>query len=195
MIHTLKTAPAVEPITLAQMRQYLGINDATTTDRDAVITQRIATARQVAESYTKRALIIQTWRAVGDGFADVIPLVGPLQSVTSIKYTDGDGVQQTIASTDYYVLPLRNAVTTSYSHSWPAVRADVEPVIIEYVAGYGIAASAVPLAIYEAIALIVLTWEKYQTSLDGMVGYPPDLPRAAKSLLDPFIDYRDVIRA
>ncbi|WP_427501374.1 head-tail connector protein [Methylomonas sp. MED-D] len=194
MIHTIKTAPAVEPLTLAEMRQYLGIGDPTAIDRDAVITARVKTARKIVENYTGRALINQTWQAVGEDFGDVIMLVAPLVSVTSIKYTDSNGTQQTLAGSEYYVQTKNARIVTAYGKTWPTVRSDVEPVIVEYVAGYGADGDAVPGALKEAIALLVSVWEQFQSSQAGL-GYPPDLPNACRTLMNPYNDYRNIARS
>lgn len=195
MIHLLSAPPAAEPVTLASMRAYLGISDATTTDRDTIITARIATARQIVEQYTRRALITQTWHGVADAFSLGMPLISPLQSVAFVHYTDSNGTEQTVNSLDYYVRTAWNEIRPAYGKSWPEVRESAQPIVIEYDCGYGDTADDVPLPIVEAIMLIVATWERFQSSIEGMVGYPPDMPNAVKSLLNPFIDYRDIKRA
>jgi len=194
MKHIIKTAPATEPVTLAEMRAHLGITQAAETARDTVITSRIATARQWAEDYTRRAFITQTWTGYDDDYpwdpneGYLIALRAPLVSVSSIKYLDVDGVQQTLSSSLYLVDTVGGVVVPAYAASWPAIREQLNSVQVEYVSGYG-AASAVPGPIKEAIAFIVGQWEVFQSSIEGVMR-PFTIPYAAKQLLDNYVDMR-----
>lgn len=205
MIDIIKTAPAAEPITLAEMRTHLGIAQDTDTSRDTVITGRIVSAREWAEEYTRRAFITQTWTAYGSDFpgdrslivsgngADcgAIKLRGKLQSVTHVKYLDIDGVQQTLPTTDYLVDLITNSVVPAYNTTWPSGRIQLNAVQIEYVCGYGNAA-AVPESIKDALRFIVGQWEVFQSSIEGVMR-PFTIPNAAKELLSHYIDMRDYI--
>jgi len=51
--------PAIEPVTLDEAKTWLKLE---TADEDATLTRLIASARQMVEQYTRRALITQTWR-------------------------------------------------------------------------------------------------------------------------------------
>ncbi|MGZ5000626.1 MAG: head-tail connector protein [Methylomonas sp.] len=206
MIDIIKTAPATEPITLAEMRSHLGIAQAEDTTRDTIITGRIISARQWAEEYTRRAFITQTWTAYGSDFpgdrclivsgnngedSSAIKLRGKLQSVTSVKYLDLNGVQQTLPTTDYLVDLVTNSVVPAYGVTWPTGRIQLNAVQIEYVCGYGNAA-AVPEPIKDALRFIVGQWEVFQSSIEGVVR-PFTIPNAAKELLNSYIDMRDYI--
>jgi uncharacterized phiE125 gp8 family phage protein len=72
----------------------------------------------------------------------------PLQSVTSIKYIDEDGVQQTLDSSLYTVDKDSEPgwVFPAPGQSWPSTKAIQNAVRVRYVAGYG-AASDVPSAL------------------------------------------------
>ena len=150
----LKTAPSVEPVTLAQVRAQLRLED-DETDMDTSITLGIQSAREAIEKYLSRALITQTWEVTFTDFRDVMELPwGSPQSVTSIKYYDSDNVQQTLATSVYQVDTYSTIgnVTLKYGQVWPEVYPDTKNcVIIEYVAGYGDAATNVPATIRQAI--------------------------------------------
>lgn len=195
MIHRLKTGPATEPVSLAEMREHLGIIQDSDTIRDNVLAGRIISARQWTEHYTGLALITQTWLCVSvdfpynpDDFSS-IKLKGPVQSVTSVKYTDDDGTQLTLSSGAYQMSIASGYLVPAFGVEWPESRAQLDSVQIEYVCGYGNAAD-VPEAIKEAIRFIVGQWEVFQSSMEGVVR-PFTIPNAAKQLLDPYVDMRE----
>lgn len=134
-----------------------------------MIDLRIAGLRERAEAITGRAFITQTWEQVLDAFPPCTPHMGgdnsarmadaselsgiklgrpPLQSVTSIKYIDENGVQQTLDSSLYTVDKDSEPgwVFPAPGQSWPATKTIQNAVRVRYVAGYGDAA-AVPAAI------------------------------------------------
>lgn len=195
MIHRLKTGPAVEPVSLADMREHLGIIQDEDTSRDNVLSGRIISARQWAEHYTRLAFVTQSWICASVDFPynpdefSAIRLKGPMQSVTSIKYTDSDGTQLTLSSANYWVSVTSGVVCPAYAVNWPETRSKLDSVMIEYVCGYGNAAD-VPEAIKEAIRFIVGQWEVFQSSIEG-VTRPFTIPHAAKQLLEPYVDLRE----
>src|SRR4030067_2296692 len=97
MALTLITACAEERIPTEEAKASPSLRVSTSTD-DTDIAMLITAARKMAETYTLHALVTQTWELVLDGFPTggiVVPMP-PLQSVTSVKYIDTDGVQQTL---------------------------------------------------------------------------------------------------
>jgi uncharacterized phiE125 gp8 family phage protein len=108
----------------------------------------IKAARIQAENYTLHALVTQTLELVLDAFPTggiELPMP-PLQSVTSIKYIDDDGVEQTLGASLYSVDTdtIPGLITPAYDEEWPTdVRDQVNAVRVRYVAGFG-AASDVP---------------------------------------------------
>ena len=183
----LITAPTVEPVTASEILTKIGVNsgDVSTTDLEALITG----ARQWAEEYTGRALINQTWELALDDLCESgIDLAkGTVQSITSIKYLDADGVEQTLASTEYllddYAVIAR--IVPAYGKTWPATRSIVNAVKVRYVAGYGAAATAVPVPVKNAIVLIVGQALRGQPGLETSL-YPASIPNAAKEMLNPY---------
>src|SRR4051812_9447312 len=96
MSSILLTPPAVEPVTLADAKAYLRIDN---DDDDAVISALIAGARSHIEAQTRRALITQSWRLVrdawpGDGRIAGVP--SPLQQVTAARVYRFDGTTQAL---------------------------------------------------------------------------------------------------
>jgi uncharacterized phiE125 gp8 family phage protein len=167
------TGPAIEPVTLAEVRTQLGITDASDTASDTTITRRIIEARQWVEGFIRRALINQTLEIRQDCFTECIKLPHPpVSSITSVKYIDTDGTEQTLSSTLYVLddYPLVPFIREVYGTTWPTARDEPNAVRVRYVAGYGANASDVPQLIREAIMLIVGHWTNFQPqSENGLV--------------------------
>lgn len=139
MLLNCVTKPASEPITLAQVEGQCRINDLT--EESDTIDIFIKAIREKAETVTRRALITQTWELTLDSFPSgkIILPKPPLQSVTSIKYIDSNGVEQTLASSEYKVVTKAEPgyVQPAYGKSWPVALSDTAVINIRYVCGYG----------------------------------------------------------
>jgi uncharacterized phiE125 gp8 family phage protein len=191
MKHIITTPPSTEPVSVDELRQFIGITQSGETSRDEVIASRIISARLWCEYFTNSHIIATTLTAYDVRFLDCcIDLNMPLVAVNTIKYLDSNGTEQTLPSTDYYVDNVSNRVVSAFGKTWPTARIQTNSIQIEYVAGYANAA-AVPEPIKEAIKFIVAQWERFQNAYEG-AGYPPDFPNVAKSLLQPYRDMRGV---
>jgi uncharacterized phiE125 gp8 family phage protein len=139
----LFAAPADEPVSLAEARQYCRV---TGTDEDALLLALIGAARRLCEQKTGRQLVTQTWDVLYDSFMEADPRCrgevwlprSPVQSVTHVKYHDAAGVQQTWSAVNYQVaqgMYPRLAPVTGVS--WPATYDRLQAVEIRVVCGYG----------------------------------------------------------
>lgn len=157
------TPPASEPLTLAEARQHLRNEDQSYDD--AYINLLIKAARVRAENDTGLSFQTQTF----DLFLDAFPLEdprgivvpgSPVQSVTSITYTDTDGAEQTLDASKYRVdsksTPAR--ITPAYSETWPATRQETNAITVRIVAGFGIASTTIPEDLTTAIRLLLAHW-------------------------------------
>ncbi len=155
--YQLVTAPTTEPITLTEAKAQARITD---TNSDTLLGTYIAAARQRAEQVLGYGLYTQTWRCDLSEFAEVMPLpmALQLQSVSTVKYYDADGVLQTLSSTFYELDTLRRpaCLVRAADVSWPALQADrrVGRVQITYVVGWTTTA-AIPDIIKHGIKLYV----------------------------------------
>lgn len=120
----------------------------TNTTADPLLSTLIRSARELAEQELGRYLITQTLDAYLDEFpcgADGEIRLPPLQSVTSIVYTDDNGDEQTLDASLYRVdavsIPAR--IHPAYGTTWPTTRRQSNAVRVRFVGGYGLAA-AVP---------------------------------------------------
>jgi len=158
---TLVTAPTFEPVSLEEVKQQARIRDI---DSDNSLASFITTAREAAEQYMGRGLITQSWKLLLDGWADIIPLpmAAPLQTITSVKYYDADGVQQTLATSVYDLdtVSRPGTVVLKPDQTWPSLQSTRRNGMIEivYVVGWT-TADLVPERIKQGI-------RQYVTYLD-----------------------------
>lgn len=134
----LITAPTVEPVTLAEAKLWLKVETGDTAD-DALITALIAAVRQMAEQKTGRALLGQTWQLTLDCFPDEIELTRvPILAVSSVKYLDRNGAQQTLDPASYTVDATMEPawIVRAYNMGWPETRDDINAVEVRWTAGY-----------------------------------------------------------
>lgn len=160
----LDTGPTAEPITTAEAKLFARVTIAT---EDTLTDFLIIAAREYAETFTGRQFVTATWEQRLDAFPVefVLPLP-PLISVTSIKYIDTAGDEQTLDASYYtldkYSTPGR--VVQAINKSWPSTQDVPNAVIVKYTCGYGDAA-AVPEGICTAIKQLVLHWFKNRDML------------------------------
>lgn len=167
MAWSVTTAPVPEPVTLADAKLHLRIDS---TDDDTLITALIKAARENVEASCERALMPQSWTERLDSFPQrgyCGPVVRPfddriylrggvVSAVTSVKYIDVDGVEQTLDPLAYVANLTAEPATIApvYGTSWPATRDEHGSVSVLYAVGYT-DADAVPASLKAAILLIV----------------------------------------
>tara|TARA_R110002020_G_scaffold29444_2_gene92826 strand:- start:1841 stop:2782 length:942 start_codon:yes stop_codon:yes gene_type:complete len=162
----------------------------TNTTEDPEINDLIKAARELVEEYTGRALIQQTWDLfLDDGFPvhGIYLPFAPLTSVTSVKYTDEDGNQQTWATSEYTVdtNSEQGRIVLAYDKTYPAVRDVIGNVEVRFVAGYGTARTDVPNPINNAIKSIMA--HLYDNRSEVVVGsIVAKMPMASRYLLAPY---------
>lgn len=191
-LHLVTAPSATDPVvTRAEAKLHCRVDMA---DDDALIDTLIGAATRLAEDFTRRAFVTQTWDlkydAFPDGDDDTIWLPKPpVSSITSIKYVDTAGTTQTWAASKYLTdLPSgptarRARITPDYTITYPSTRAIMDAVTIRFVCGYG-AASTVPDAIKAALKLLVGHWYAYRET--ALVDSLTPIPNGAEALLWPF---------
>ena len=181
----LISAPAIEPVTLAEAKTHLRVDFA---DDDTYITSLIVAARERAEGFLRRALITRTYDLYLDDFpaAGSIPLPKPpLQSVLSVKYIDANSVTRTLTeNTDYIVDKISEPgwVVLPSGISWPTTKDIIAAVTIRFKAGYGDAAATVPGVFQIAMKQMILGWYDVREPYGDATKNSP-LPAAAEALL------------
>lgn len=187
MILKRTSAPAVEPVSLAEAKEHLRVD---ISDDDDLIEGYITAAREYMEGATRRAFITQTWRLSLDAWpqSDEIQIPKPpLQSICSIVYYDADGISTTWDAANYIVdtdsEPGR--VALAYGQFWPGVTLrPINAIQITYTAGYGDAASDVPQWVKQAIKLLIGHWyENRETVIVGAGIVSRQIELAIESLI------------
>jgi uncharacterized phiE125 gp8 family phage protein len=86
--------------------------------------------------------------------------IGPVQSVTSISYIDGDGSAQTLGTDQYVVANAgisaqsgRAYIEPAYNVTWPTVRCQSAAITVRFVAGWDL--TNVPHPIMQALRLLI----------------------------------------
>lgn len=171
----LITAPTVLPVSVADAKLSCRF-DSSALDTD--IEDMIKDAQRLTEHETGVSLTQSTWEVSLDSFPEAIELTRvPVASITSIKYKDLDGVEQTLSSGAYaldaqdaygfaYVVPL-------YGTTWPDTRDEINAVKVQFVAGVATAAE-VPSHLRRKVKIYVAQM------LDDPAALGPDLEAISK---------------
>lgn len=210
----LVTPPAVEPVSVDEMKDFLRIDGSADDD---MLEAFIMAARTLVESYLHRALITQTWDFALDGFPsqrsfDQLPEgvtdgalseflrvqsfidipIFPLQSVTSLNTYGDNGVAVLMPDSDYIVdiMSEPGRLSLKTTTSWPTtVLRPVNGIIIRFNAGYGASGTSVPSAILQAIKMLTAQFYS-QRGCDSAGADGSGWPKPALALLGPYRVYR-----
>ncbi len=180
-IYELVTAPAIEPVTLVEIKEHARVDD---TEDDAYLTALITAAREMVERHTGRCLITQTWKLTMDQWpgeacdewwdgvregpisalnaAWVELRKAPVLAVSSVVTKDEDDTASTWAASNYYLARQPNGygrLTRKSGAVWPVIPLRRAGAIeITFTAGYGTAATSLPYALRHAVKMLALHW-------------------------------------
>lgn len=173
----------VEPISLAEAKAHLRVDD-----DDPYVSNLpgiITAARQTVEQYLNSSVANQERVLRLDTFTDVVRLPnGPILSVTSIKYIDTDGTEQTISVNDYVL--VYNMIAPAFGLSWPTPRDQPGAITITYQAGM-MAGSPLTLDredIKSAIKLVL--GDLWNVTEGSIIGAPISVNPTVERLLNPY---------
>ena len=182
----LLSGPAVEPITLAEAKQFIRVEH---DDDDDIIAALIAGSRIHVETQTRRALITQSWRLVRDvwpelGCVPVLPV--PLRTLDAARVYKSDdstvAIDAAAFTVDKAAAPARLSFTRG---ALPAPERRVAGIEIDVTCGYGAAPENVPEPLCQAIRLLVAHWYENR----GLVAIGHEiavLPQTAAALIAPY---------
>ena len=158
--------PEKLPVSLPEVRQHTRV---TNHNDDAHLKTLMESATRHIELLSRQQLITQTWRVTGCNWpGSIIELPKrPLQSVTSVKYTDSAGDQQTVDSSLYTVdtdaTPGR--IILNHNETWPSNRGHFNDIEIIFVCGFGDEGSDVPDTLKHAIKMMVSHWNENREAI------------------------------
>ena len=157
MSATLLNAPAFEPVTLADMKDFIRVEH---NDDDGAIAALIAGARLHIEAQTRRALITQSWRLTRDAWpADgrIAVRPSPLQSLDVVRVYDSAG-NATVLDLQAFVVDTAGS-TVVFAPWTPAqpgrMAAGIE---LDVTCGYGDGPDDVPEPLRQAIRMLAAHW-------------------------------------
>lgn len=210
-ISRVKTASTAYPVSLTEAKAQLRIASADTT-YDTEITRLITAATQWIERRYGISLITQTRIQYQDNFYEKYPIFRnflgpyysrypvtvlnpPVQSITSLKYYDTNGVLQTLTETTDFICAGKMTPTVGAQDieipriypvsSWPVFKWIPDAIQIEYVAGFGVDSTYVPEVIKTAVLMVLSgLFENRQeegTSPDRLVKFEMSIDRVMSS--------------
>jgi len=183
------TDPAVEPVSVEEMRAHLRLNDSA---EDGSLLGFLKAARTHIEQATRRALISQSWRLYLDGWpaGRVVRLpVSPVQSVDQITLYDTDGNASQLAPADWQLdrsaQPERVKIRLGAGLANSAMMAAE----IDFTAGFGASAAMVPEDFRQAVRLLAGHWfEHREAGTDlAVASLPQGLDRLLSTIRVPLL--------
>ena len=148
------TSPQNLGVSVAEAKQHLRIA-ASDVEQDTLIQTLLESAIEKVQRDTGKQLITVAFRQEGQTFEDAGELhYGPAVSVTSVKYIDTDGVENTLDPSVYVFDAGRQKVKLAFGQEWPEVADYDSAVKIEYTAGYGNDSDCVPRLLKSAVLLM-----------------------------------------
>lgn len=185
----LKTAPA-SPVDADDVKSHLRI---TGTDQDTTLAALAKAAVAMLDGHKKilgRALQSQSWTisvsGANRGNAIFLPCP-PFVSLTSIKYYDTDGAEQTATKEDFRVTNSDDwaFVQPKPGKIWPTTESRLDAITIEFICGYGDAFDDIPDDIQSAVRL--LTGHFYENREATTAQDLKQLPIGVQALLAPYV--------
>lgn len=190
MALVLTSGPLVEPVTVAEAKAHLRIDQA---DEDVLLASLILTSRLHVEAALGLALIDQTWRLTLDrwppGGMLEVP-IAPLQGVTSVSVRDGNGDPIPIPASRYLVdLSSKPPRIVWNGPSLPPPGVAVNGIEITLAAGFGPDAASVPAPLKHAILMLTAHWYEHRDPVE-IGSAAARIPEAVADLIQPFRKFR-----
>ncbi len=158
----LLAGPAEEPVSLAEAKAFLRLDD---TAEDALVTTLVTAARLHVEGTTARALLAQSWRLVLDCWpanrAVRLP-VAPLLSLTAIAAYDEAGTKHELDGGQFEIDAATPQLFVPGEVAGMPLLRERQGIEIDYVAGYGDDAEDVPADLKQAVLALVAYWFEHR---------------------------------
>jgi uncharacterized phiE125 gp8 family phage protein len=189
---TLITSPAVEPMTLTEVKAYLRLDDTSDDSDDIYISSLITVAREYCEEYQHRAYVTQTWELSLQKFPiDETDLLnnnlsnsiieipkGSLKTINSVTYKDSAGVVTTMEPEIDYVVSSRGIlgrISPPFGKIFPVcLLYPLDPIVINFTCGYGDDEAKIPGRIKQAMLLLISHWYENRMVINNLRGVTPE---------------------
>jgi len=178
MAMVLITPPAARPVSLAEAKEYMKIEN---TIDDQLINDLIEQSVSHIQNLTSHKLITQSWRVFFDDLPEnkilAIPLA-PVIAPIEVRYYDEAGDAQVISDTDYefdiYSNPARLRIKTLqiFGHRLNGLEVDVQ-------VGFGTAGVDVPGDLIRAVLVTISHWYEFRGAV-----HPDDQPLSTPASLN-----------
>ena len=167
MTPVLITGPALEPVSLAEMKLWLRVS---TNDDDELISGLITAARLVLEADVRLLFVEQTWRISEDQWPNCewykLPL-SPLRVLGQIRIFDANNVAATLSPAIYLLDPSPMAARIVFQNAPPQPGRRIAGIEIIATFGFGATPQQVPEPIRLATKMLAARW--YENRGDAAV--------------------------
>lgn len=204
----LKTAPAENPVTVTEAKDYLRVDGSA---EDARILAMIVAATDRLERYVDQKFIYQSWYQYLDCFPrsnrdawwdgvrelpvssmyveakEINLAIGPLVSVTAFNTYADDGVAQLFAASDYVIdtAGFQGRIALKLGGVWPTtILRKLNGIEIDFVCGMAADAASLPMVIKQAVLEYVA--QMYEARGDEKT----PIPTSSEMLLEPYRKFK-----
>lgn len=182
---TIVTPPASEPISLAEAKLFLRVDQSA---EDSLIASLIGAAREAVEAGIGRALLtrrvresLDIWRR--DSATGSLLGLGPVTNVIAVRLLANNGAQSVIDPERYRLEGNRDRPRLVFPSGFPATLRSAGGIEIEYECGYADEAADLPVALRLATMQIVASLYELRQGEGG-------IPETARALMRPFAPAR-----
>lgn len=185
MTYALVIPPAVEPVSLAELKAHLRVDDDT---EDALLGSLIRVAREHLERSTGLALIRQGWRLYLDCWPDagLIEIErGPVASVEEVRVFDELGEESDIPLAGHALDGGRRPARL-WLRTHPGRGQAINGIEIDFTAGFGDAGADVPDTLRRAMLVHAAQMYEFRGALPVDM-QPAAVPEGYDRLVAPFL--------
>jgi len=181
-------APAIPEDFLALILDHVKVETGDEEDAFGDLVEAYAEAAIArVEAMSGRMLFTRTLRLTVDAFGTALELpASPVESVTSVTYTDADGASQTLAGAAYALVERTETpkLYPAFGTTWPTVRDFPGSIVVVFLAGYGDETADVPAPLRQAVLQTVADWMRFGGSVTMTA--TSELPESAFRACLPF---------
>jgi uncharacterized phiE125 gp8 family phage protein len=183
----MTSAPALEPVSLAEAKAHLRIDASA---EDALVQSLIVTSRLHIEAALGLALITQSWSYFLDRWPKAGRIVLPLRPIAAVSHIcvwSEDGTSETLDPAAF-LLDGQGMPPRLVARSGIADASSMRPangIEIGFTAGFGASVEDVPATIRHALLLLVAHWYEHREPVEIGVGINA-VPVMVSDLLAPY---------